>query len=62
MADNNSSPRVEEASPPWVEDGADGEGADRMEVEETVTGSHRDTLPKVPSGPEKEEAMLATLG
>ena len=36
MADKDSSPRAEDVSPPRVEDGGE-EGAERLEVEETVT-------------------------
>ena len=41
MADQDSTPLVEDASHPWV-DGAEEEGAEEMEVEETRAGSRRD--------------------
>ena len=57
MADKDSAPRVKDTLPPRVEDGGE-EGTKRMEVEETVTVRHRDTLPEVPSGQKKEECEI----
>ena len=56
MADEDSAPRVEDASLPREDDGGE-EGTERMELEETVTGSNRDNLPEVPSSQEEEREM-----
>ena len=53
----DSAPRAEDEWPLRVEDAGE-EGAERIEMEETVTGSQRDTLPAVPSGPEREEGQI----
>ena len=54
MADKDSTPGVEDVSHPRV-DGAEEEGAEEMEVEETADVSHRDPLPEVPSAGQEIE-------
>ena len=52
MADQDSTPMVEDASH-LREDGAEVEGTEEMEVEETEAVSRRDPLPEVPSAGQK---------